>query len=67
MRENTRLLLVGRDDWQKDEALNLALLQQLKNNRIEIIWEDPAAPVIHFFRKIEQKCKISRFFFCHML
>ena len=68
MRENTRLLLVGRDDWQKDEALNLALLQQLKNNRIEIIWEDPAAPVIHFFRKIEQKYKIfsPRIKKCHL-
>ena len=68
MKENTRLLLVGRDDWQKDEALNLALLQQLKNNCIEIIWEDPAAPVIHFFRKIEQKCKIfsPRIKKCHL-
>ena len=68
MRENTRLLLVGRDDWQKDEALNLALLQQLKNNCIEIIWEDPAAPVIYFFRKIEQKCKIfsPRIKKCHL-
>lgn len=68
MRENNRLLLVGRDDWQKDEALNLALLQQLKNNRIEIIWEDPAAQMIHFFRKLEQKCKIlsPRIKKCHL-
>lgn len=55
MAENTILLLVGRDDWQKDEALNLALHNRLKENRIEIVWEDPAGKVIHALRKAEKK------------
>lgn len=49
------LLLVGRDDWQKDGALNLALLSQLKKNNIEVMWEDPAAEMIYFLRKIERR------------
>ncbi|WP_143541598.1 alpha/beta family hydrolase [Rhodoferax fermentans] len=52
------LLLVGRDDWQKDEALNLVLLNKLTKYNIEIIWEDPAAKVIHHLRKIENKIGI---------
>jgi len=53
--KNNVILLVGRDDWQKDEALNLALISRLRNNDVEIIWEDPAAEVIYFFRRIEKK------------
>ena len=55
MTKNNILLLVGRDDWQKDEALNLALLNKLRTNNIEVVWEDPAAEVIHSLRKIESK------------
>ena len=53
--KNNILLLVGRDDWQKDEALNLALLNKLRTNNIEVVWEDPAAEVIHSLRKFESK------------
>jgi hypothetical protein len=56
--KNNILLLVGRDDWQKDEALNLALLNKLRTNNIEVVWEDPSADVIHFLRKIESKIGI---------
>nr|WP_321239423.1 alpha/beta family hydrolase [uncultured Tolumonas sp.] len=55
MTKNNILLLVGRDDWQKDETLNLALLNKLRANNVEVLWEDPAAEVIHFLRKIESK------------
>lgn len=55
MTKRNILLLVGRDDWQKDEALNLALLHKLRENNVEIIWEDPAAEVIHRLRKIEKR------------
>ena len=58
MTKNNILLLVGRDDWQKDEALNLALLNKLRMNNIEVVWEDPAAGAIHFLRKIESKIGI---------
>ncbi len=56
--KNNILLLVGRDDWQKDEALNLALLNKLRANNVEVLWEDQAAEVIHFLRKIESKISI---------
>ncbi|MDR3370404.1 alpha/beta family hydrolase [Rhodoferax sp.] len=55
MTKNNVLLLVGRDDWQKDEALNLTLLSRLRKNNVEIIWEDPAAEVIYFLHKVEKK------------
>ena len=55
MTKNNILLLVGRDDWQKDEELNLALLNKLRTNNIEVVWEDPAAEVIHSLRKFESK------------
>jgi hypothetical protein len=51
--KNNIILLVGRDNWQEDEALNLVLLNKLRKNNIEIIWEDPAGDVIHALRKIE--------------
>ncbi len=58
MTKNNIILLVGRSDWQKDEALNLALLNKLRANNIEVLWEDPAAEVIHLLRKIESKIGI---------
>ncbi|MFZ2989906.1 alpha/beta family hydrolase [Ideonella sp.] len=48
------LLFVGRDDWQKDEALNAVLFEKLKENDVEILWEDPAAEFIQSLKNIEQ-------------
>ena len=55
---NNIILLVGRDDWQKDEALNLVLLNKLRDKNVEIVWEDPAGEVIHILRRIENKIGI---------
>lgn len=53
--EKRTLLLVGRDAWQKDEALNLLLLGKLAGSQLNVVWEDPAAEVIHILRKVERK------------
>ena len=58
MKKNNTILLVGRDNWQKDEALNLALLSKLRENNVQIVWEDPASEVIDFLRRIESKIGI---------
>lgn len=54
-RKTLALLLVGRDNWQKDEALNQKLLTRLRKTPIEIYWEDPAGAVIYQLRQLEQK------------
>ena len=54
-RKTHALLLVGRDNWQKDEALNQKLLTRLRKTPIEIYWEDPAGAVIYQLRRLEQK------------
>lgn len=54
-RKTHALLLVGRDNWQKDEALNQKLLTRLRKTPIEIYWEDPAGAVIYQLRQLEQK------------
>lgn len=51
MAKNNFLVLVGRDNWQKDAVINITLLEQLRKNNVEIIWEDPAAEAIYFIRK----------------
>lgn len=40
-------LLVGRDNWEKDETLNVLLLDYLKRNRIDVVWEDRAAELVY--------------------
>lgn len=47
--------MVGRDNWQRDESLNYSLLERLRKNNIEIIWEDPVVEFIYLYRKMEQK------------
>ena len=54
-RKTHALLLVGRDDWQKDEALNQKLLSRLRKTPIDIYWEDPAGAAIYRLRQLEQK------------
>ncbi|MBO3276859.1 alpha/beta family hydrolase [Pseudomonas schmalbachii] len=50
------LILVGRDNWQKDESLNQLLLGRFsRRNDIRIIWEDPAAEVIQRARRLESR------------
>lgn len=62
MRENTStpkiILLVGRDNWQKDDALNHTLLRYLKTTNFIIKWEDPAGDIIYKFRQLERKIKL---------
>lgn len=43
MNKQNLILLVGRDDWQKDEPLNQTLIPQLEQNQLRIVWEDPVA------------------------
>jgi hypothetical protein len=54
-RKTHALLLVGRDNWQKDEALNQKLLSRLRKTPIDIYWEDPAGAAIYRLRQLEQK------------
>jgi hypothetical protein len=54
-RKTQALLLVGRDNWQKDEALNQKLLTRLRKIPIEIYWEDPAGAAIYRLRQFEHK------------
>ena len=49
------LLLVGRDNWQKDEDLNQKLLTRLRKASIDIYWEDPAGAAIYRLRQFERK------------
>ena len=55
MKKGDMFLLIGRDDWQKDEALNLLLVEYFKKNNIAVVWEDPAANLIYFLQKNERK------------
>lgn len=48
------LLLVGRDDWQRDQHLNAMLLTRLGDYAIKVEWEDRAAEAIHWIRKQEE-------------
>ncbi len=41
------LLMVGRDDWQRDGPLNIALLDRLQRPGVRVVWEDPATRVAH--------------------
>lgn len=49
------LLLVGRDDWQKDDALNYLLLSRMQHGEIDVAWEDPAARIIYWLRNLGRK------------
>ena len=44
------VLLLGRDNWQKDDYLNKILVTHLKAMNYEIQWEDPAGKIIYYFR-----------------
>ena len=41
------LLMVGRDDWQKDGPLNIQLLERLRRPGLRVVWEDPATAWVH--------------------
>ncbi|KAB0579987.1 hypothetical protein F7Q92_13700 [Ideonella dechloratans] len=43
----TVLLMVGRDDWQKDEPLNIQLLERLRRPGLRVVWEDRATAWVH--------------------
>lgn len=43
----TVLLMVGRDDWQKDGPLNIQLLERLRRPGLRVVWEDPATAWVH--------------------
>ncbi len=57
MPSNKVILLVGRDNWQKDDELNHILLKKLKQYDHKIIWEDPAGNLIYKFRRLENNLK----------
>lgn len=41
------LLMVGRDDWQKDGPLNIQLLERLRRPGLRVVWEDSATAWVH--------------------
>jgi len=51
------IFLVGRDNWQKDDALNSIFLDFLKKNNHAIVWEDPAGALLYQWRRLERKIK----------
>ncbi len=51
------ILLVQRDNWQKDNSLNQILIQYLKKSKHRIVWEDPAGNVLYRVRNFENKIK----------
>ncbi len=51
------VLLVGRDNWQRDEALNLFLRKKFTQKQFEVLWEDPAGDYIYFLRELETKLR----------
>lgn len=55
LKEKPVLLLVGRDDWQKDESLNVVLLDLFAKYHLQVAWEDPAAQVIYRLRQLQGK------------
>lgn len=55
MDSRTILFLVGRTEWQKDEALNLALLSRLERLKMQVVWEDPAARFIHSLVRFQRR------------
>lgn len=51
-RNRVAVLLAGRDDWQRDDALNLSLLEELsKEGSFDIAWEDPASESIYWWHR----------------
>lgn len=60
MRKNASqktILLVGRDNWQKDDSLNHILLGHLKTTSYTIKWEDPAGNLLYKLRQLERQIK----------
>jgi hypothetical protein len=55
--QNKIIFLIGRDNWQKDDALNHVLINYLKKSRHEIRWEDPAGSILFKFRSFENNLK----------
>jgi hypothetical protein len=49
------ILLIERDNWQKDNELNHVLLKYLKTTKQEIVWEDPAGKLLYRFRSFENQ------------
>jgi hypothetical protein len=55
--QNKIIFLIGRDNWQKDDALNHNLTSYLQQSGFEIRWEDPAGNLLYKKNKIEHKIK----------
>jgi uncharacterized protein len=49
------LLLIGRDNWLQDYALNRMLLERLENRGVEIVWEDGAGKFVHYLNKLKKR------------
>ena len=55
MNSENVLIIMGRDDWQRDMELNQILLDRFIQKKVRIIWEDAAAHWIFRLRKLENK------------
>lgn len=55
MKAGKIIYLIGRDNWQKDGALNKILINYLKKTQHKIVWEDPAGDLIYKLRNIETR------------
>ena len=60
------VLLIGRDNWQRDNGLNTILLNYLKQTAVTILWEDPAAiifyKILYYLNKIKWLPEWSRLY-----
>jgi hypothetical protein len=55
--QNKIIFLIGRENWQKDNALNHILFDYLKKTKNEIVWEDPAGNLLYRLNKFENHLK----------
>ncbi|MGZ3756261.1 MAG: alpha/beta family hydrolase [Mucilaginibacter sp.] len=51
------VLLIGRDNWQRDNGLNTVLLNYLKQTAATILWDDPAAITVYKILRHQNKIK----------
>lgn len=49
------ILLVGRDDWQREDPLFETLMQRLESLGYPIIWEMPSAKIRYKLRRLQHR------------
>lgn len=56
------ILLLGRDDWQKDINLNYMLVHYIQKKGIDIAWEDPiGGPIWRLRHMLSRLCRLPEF------